>query len=278
MTIGLGLLGQAASGGSKYWLPENLSTHGGRIDGLIVFTHWFMAALFVGWGIFFIYCLVRFRQRAGQAARYDDIKAKPSKYAEVVVVIVEAVLLIGFSIPAWAAYRDEAPPVDERLEIRVVAEQFAWNFHYPGPDGVFGRTDPLLMEEGVNPLGLDPDDPAGEDDIIPVQNQLHIPIGKPIYLRLTSKDVIHCFSIPVMRVKQDVVPGMEIPIWFEATSMGSGENGQYDIQCAQLCGLGHYRMKGTVTLHDQAGFDAWLLEAGAEEDEFFDEDEFEDDE
>jgi len=276
MSIGLELLAQTA-GGSKFWLPEDLSTHGGQIDGLIVFTHWFMAALFVGWGIFFVYCLVRFRQRAGQAACYDSIKAKPSKYVEILIVIVEAVLLIGFSIPAWAAYRDEAPSVDERLEIRVVAEQFAWNFHYPGPDGVFGRTDPSLIEEGVNALGLDPDDPAGEDDIIPDQNQLHIPIGKPIYLRLSSKDVIHCFSIPVMRVKQDVIPGMVIPIWFEATSMGSSEKGQYDIQCAQLCGLGHYRMKGIVTLHDQAGFDAWLVEAGAEEEEFFDEDEFEDD-
>lgn len=276
MTIGLGLLAQTA-GGSKFWLPEDLSTHGGRIDGLIVFTHWFMAALFLGWGIFFVYCLVRFRQRAGQAACYDSIKAKPSKYVEIFIVIIEGVLLIGFSIPAWAAYRDDAPPVDERLEIRVVAEQFAWNFHYPGPDGVFGRTDPSLMEEGVNPLGLDPDDPAGEDDIIPVQNQLHIPIGKPIYLRLSSKDVIHCFSIPVMRVKQDVVPGMVIPIWFEATSSGSNSKGEYDIQCAQLCGLGHYRMKGIVTLHDQAGFEAWLEEAGAEEEEFFDEDEFEDD-
>jgi len=276
MSMGLGLLGQAAGTGSKYWLPQDLSTHGATIDGLIVFTHWFMAALFVGWGIFFVYCLVRFRRRTGQAACYEQIKAKPSKAIEVLVVIVEAVLLVGFSIPAWAAYRDDPPPADERLEIRVVAEQFAWNVHYPGPDGVFGRTDRSLMQEGVNALGLDRDDPAGEDDIVPPQNTMHLPIGKPIYVRLTSKDVIHSFSIPVLRVKQDVVPGMEIPIWFEATSLGSDAEATYDIQCAQLCGQGHYMMRGRVTLHEPADFEAWMETAG-EAEEFFEEEEFEDD-
>lgn len=253
---------------TSFWLPEDFSAHGGNIDRLIGTLHWFMAALFVGWGIFFVYCLVRFRQRSGHTANYHEIKAKPSKYLEIVVVAVEAVILIWFAMPVWAEYRDAPPPADgDRLEIRIVAQQFAWNIHYPGPDGVFGATRPQLVDEESNPIGLDLEgDPNAADDLVTI-NELNIPVDRDIYLRLSSKDVIHSLWLPKLRIKQDIVPGMEIPVWFKAV-----ETGRMDIACAQLCGLGHYRMRGECQIMSAPEFDQWFAAAGQEE-EFFEEDE-----
>jgi cytochrome c oxidase subunit 2 len=148
------------------------------------------------------------------------------------------------------------PPPSESVVVRVVGEQFAWNMQYPGPDGKFGRTDIKLVAPD-NPLGLDRSDPAAKDDVTTI-NQLNLPVGKPIILHLSSKDVIHSFSLPQMRVKQDAVPGMSIPLWFTAT-----ETGDWEINCSQLCGLGHYRMRGFYSIKSQADYDAWLKEEEA---------------
>lgn len=247
---------------ASFWLPKDISTHGYQIDRLITWTHYFMAALFVGWGVFFLYCLWRFRARHGHGASCVVIKARTAKVSEVLVVVVEAVLLIWFSMPAWAAYKSNPPaPQDNPLEVQVVAQQFAWNIHYPGPDGKFGARKPHLVKEDTNPIGLDKDnDPDAKDDVVSV-NILHMPKDRPIIARLTSKDVIHSFGIAVLRVKQDIIPGMSIPIWFTAT-----EGGEYDIACAQLCGLGHYRMRGTAKIYESATeFEAWYASAGKEE-------------
>lgn len=199
-----------------YWFPPQLGGETAEgIDRLIDWVHWFMLLLFVGWGIFFIYCLVKFRARSGHKADYELVKAKPSKWLEVGVVIFEAVLLIGFAMPAWAKYKNEMPSGPDVVEARLVAQQFAWNFHYAGADGKYGRADPRLMNEN-NPLGLDPSDPDGKDDIWTI-NELHIPVDTDFILRGSSKDVIHSFSVPVLRVKQDLIPGMSIPIWLHAT-------------------------------------------------------------
>ena len=205
------------------WTPPLISEHGAKVDQLISILHWFMALLFVVWGIFFVYCLIRFRQRTGQKARYEPVKGKISKYGEIAVVIFEAIVLIGFSIPAWAAYKDEPPKEEDRVLIRVIGEQFQWNFHYPGTDGVFGRTDSSLMDTTSNPIGLDESDPNAEDDVWTI-NEFHLPVGRDIYLRIASKDVIHSFSIPTMRVKQDAIPGMGIPIWFKVHKDATTEN------------------------------------------------------
>jgi len=240
------------------WLPEDLSGHGGPIDLLVDWVHVFMAVLFVGWGLFFVYCLIRFRYRPGHRARYEPVKAKVSKYVEVAVVVIEAAFLLGMAMPVLAKYKNEPPSPSERLEVRVVAEQFAWNFHYPGPDGLFGRTSPELIDAAINPIGLDDSDPAASDDLVEVGN-LTVPVDKPIYLRLSSKDVIHCFSVTELRLKQDVIPGMEIPIWFTAKS--AGDRGKCDIMCAQLCGANHYTMKGEVhLLPSEDAFDQWYVE------------------
>lgn len=224
-----------------------------------------MAVLFVGWGIFFVYCLVRFRQRAGQRANCEPIKAKPSKYSEIGVAIFEAVLLIGFSMPVWASLKTDLPePEDNPTRVRVMAEQFAWNFHYPGPDGKFGRTAPEFVNLATNPLGLDPGDAAGEDDIYSVE--MHIPTDVPVLAELTSRDVIHSFFIPVMRIKQDTIPGMRIPVWFKPK-----KEGVYEIACAQLCGNNHYSMRALLHIRSQEAYEAWLEEKSAPP-ELFDED------
>ncbi len=150
--------------------------------------------------------------------------------------------------------------------MRVIGEQFAWNFHYAGPDGVFGKTTPELVDLETNPIGLDKDDPASADDITTI-NQLHLPVDRPALIYLSSKDVIHSFASQEMRVKQDAIPGMVFPVWFQPTvttaqmreRTGNSEFG-YEIACAQLCGLGHYRMQGFMTIHSQAEYDAWMAE------------------
>jgi len=133
----------------------------------------------------------------------------------------------------------------------VVGEQFAWNIHYPGPDGKFGRTD-VTKVSADNPLGLDRSDPAAKDDITTI-NQLYLPEGRPALIHLSSKDVIHSFGLYEMRVKQDAVPGMSMPVWFVPTRPG-----EYEITCSQLCGLGHFRMRGFVTIQTDADFKKWL--------------------
>jgi len=238
-----------------FWLPVDLSKYGYKIDDLINVIHVFMLILFVGWGIFFVYCLVKFRARPGHKANPELIHAKGSKYAEIGVAIFEAVLLLGFSMPVWAAYKHLPPKKEDAQQIHVVAQQFAWNFHYPGPDGIFGKTDQKYIDEAANPVGLDPNDPHALDDIVDVNN-LHVIRGKPVILRLTSKDVIHSFWIPVMRVKQDVIPGTVFPIWFEPAE--NATLGEFDITCAQLCGNNHFKMRGACIIDTPESYQKWL--------------------
>lgn len=238
-------------------LPINASKHGPEIDQMLAMIHWLMALLFVGWGIFFIYTLIRFRKSKNPKANYEGVTSKISKYAEVGVIVVEAVLLVGFAIPIWADIMTDHPDAEDAVVVNVVAQQFAWNIHYPGADGIFGKRDIALIDEETNPLGLDPDDPDGKDDITTI-NQLYLPVNKPILINLTSKDVIHSFSLNEMRVKQDVIPGMSIRVSFEAV-----QTGKWEIACAQLCGLGHYRMRGYYTIQSEEEHQNWLDEQAA---------------
>ena len=255
------------------WLgmPAVASAHGGQIDSLLGWIHIFMALLFVGWGAFFIYLLVRFRKSRNPVADYQGVTSHRSVYLEVGVAVVEAVLLIGFAIPLWAARVDARPPENEALVVQVTGEQFAWNIHYPGPDRVFGRTDITKLDLQTNPLGLDRDDPAAKDDVTLV-NQMNLPVNKPIIIKLRSKEVIHSFGVPEFRVKQDAIPGLTIPVWFiptvttaEMRTRKGNPEFQYEIACAQLCGLGHARMRGIVTVQTAVEFQKWMEEASAEQ-------------
>jgi len=236
--------------------PEEASAHALQLDNLTALVHWLMLVLFVGWGIFFVYVLFRFRKGRNPVASYDGAKGHFSTYGEAGVALIEVLLLVVFAVPIWAKRVSALPDESRSTVVRVVAEQFAWNIHYPGKDGVFGRTRPELVTQGTNPLGLDPDDPAGKDDVITL-NQMHLPVDKPVIIKLTSKDVIHSLFLPQMRVKQDAIPGQVIPIWFHPI-----KTGQWEIACAQLCGLTHYRMRGFYAVESQAEFDKWLQDNG----------------
>jgi cytochrome c oxidase subunit II len=252
-------------------LPPLATAHGGQIDNLLGWIHIFMLILFVGWGGFFLYILVRFRQSRNPVADYKGVTSHRSTYLEIGVAVVEAVLLIGFAIPLWAARVEGLPPENEALVVQVTGEQFAWNVHYPGADRVFGRTDVKLLDLQSNPLGLDRSDPAAKDDATTV-NQLYLPVNRQIIVRLRTKDVIHSFGVPEFRVKQDAIPGLTIPIWFipnvttaEMRTRTGNPQFQYEIACAQLCGLGHARMRGFVTVQSAEEFQKWMDDTVAEQ-------------
>ena len=230
--------------------PAQASTHAAEVDQMTVLVHWLMLVLFVGWGLFFIFVLFRFRKGANPKASYTGAKGKISKGLEVAVAVIEVLLLVFYAIPAWAKRVKAFPSESEAVVVRVVTEQFAWNIHYPGPDGKFGRTDLALISPD-NPLGLDRRDPNAKDDITTI-NQLNLPVDRPVLIHLSSKDVIHSFAIYEMRVKQDAIPGMNIPVWFIPNRVG-----EYEIACSQLCGLGHFRMRGFVTIQKAADYQKW---------------------
>jgi cytochrome c oxidase subunit 2 len=247
-------------------LPPLATTHGGQIDSLIGWVHIFMLILFVGWGGFFTYALIRFRKSRNPVANYAGVKSHSSSYLEGAVLVIEMVLLFAFSIPLWAARVDHSPTESEALVVHLTAEQFAWNVRYAGPDGKFGRTDIKLIDIQENPLGIDRNDPDAKDDVTTL-NQLYLPANKPIIVKLRSKDVIHSFNVPEFRVKQDAIPGLTIPVWFipnvttaEMRTRSGNQEFQYEIACAQLCGLGHYRMRGFVTVLSPEDFQKWMDE------------------
>ena len=233
-------------------LPELASSNGKAVDDLMVYVHWLMLVLFVGWSLYFVYTLWRFSARRNPVADHEGNQSKLPKYSEIAVVLAEAVLLLGIAIPLWAKNVDKFPDAAHATVIQVVAQQFAWNARYPGPDGKFGQQQMKLVAEN-NVFGVDPADPAGKDDI-QVFNEMHVPVGKPVLIYLSSKDVIHSLKLVAMRVTQDAIPGLRIPFTFTPT-----KEGRYQIECAQLCGNGHAAMAGGfVVVQSQKDFDAWL--------------------
>ena len=245
-------------------IVPNASEHGYLIDHLLEFCHWFMVLLFVGWTAFFLYTIFRFHQTRNPKASYHGVKSKASAHLEFTVVIVEAVLLLGFAIPLWGKRVSEKdfPDAREALRVRAVGEQFAWNFHYPGLDNAFGATRVELVSAS-NPLGLDYTDPAAADDVLS-KNDLHIVNYKPTVVELSSKDVIHSFAVHQMRMTQDANPGSRIPVWFRPIKAGI-----YEIVCAQLCGNGHFAMRALMTVESTEEWESWqkdqwkLAHAGA---------------
>ena len=282
--------------------PKDASLYGYKTDVLNGWVHLLMLILFVFWGILLIYILIKFASSNNPKASYHGMKGKFTKYTEGGVVLFEVFLLFALAIPGYYDLKYENLNIDKSsdLEIRVVAQQFQWNIHYPGEDGIFGQTYADSVEDdSQNFIGLSREG-HGADDIV-TMNQLHIPKNKRVKIRLSSRDVIHGFALPEMRVKQDAIPGMEIPIYFTAT-LSSNEYLEYlkdndlvrynnkldkndktynklpesvrdtyyrgyQITCAQLCGNSHYFMKGYLTVHEQDDFDAWLENNKPEEEE-----------
>ena len=235
-------------------LPVLTSEHGKNVDQLVIYVHLLMAVLFVGWFGYFVYALFRFRKTKNPKADYVGVTSHASTYVEVLVAGVEGILLFAVAIPFWAKAVDKFPSEKEATLVRVVAQQFAWNFRYPGKDGEFGKQEMKLVGP-TNPWGIDPNDPNGKDDIATL-NELHVPVNKPVIVYISSKDVIHSFKVIALRITQDAIPGMIIPSHFTAL-----KSGKYQINCAQLCGNGHYGMaQGYLIVDSPEDYKKWMDE------------------
>lgn len=233
-------------------LPILASEGGADTDRLITYVHWLMLALFFGWLAYFLFTLFRFKRNTNPKADYHGIRSHFSSYLEVVVAGIEAALLILVAYPVWARQTSGFPKESEATVIQVVGQQFAWNARYPGKDAAFGKQDMARVAES-NLFGVDPNDPNGKDDV-QVLNELHVPVNKPVICYISSKDVIHSFRLMAMRVTQDAIPGMRIPIWFQPNKEGT-----FQIYCAQLCGNGHAAMAGgRLVVESQSAYDQWL--------------------
>ncbi len=228
------------------------SEHGQGVNNLLVYVHVLMIALFAGWLCYFLFALWRFNQRRNPKGDYAGVKNHASSYLEVGVAGIEAVLLLFVAVPLWARAAGTFPKASESTVVQVVAQQFNWNFRYAGRDGALGQQDMRFVSE-TNIFGVDPTDALGKDDA-QLLNEMHVPVNKPVIAYISSKDVIHSFKIPAMRVTQDAVPGMRIPIHFKPTKEGS-----YRIYCAQLCGNGHAAMaQGVLVVQSPDDYDRWL--------------------
>ncbi len=235
------------------WLPAAASAHAAALDAVLLSVHAHMALIFVLWLAVFVYALVRFRQGAHPEARREGVRGWWPAMAIGGVIVGDVIVLAALALPAWAE-RHAPPAADVRpVEVRITAEQFAWNMHYPGPDGVFGRTTAARISAS-NPVGIDRDDPAAKDDI-GLLNILTLPVDRTVVIHLASRDVIHGFTLNEMRVKQDANPGMTARVWFTPIQIGT-----WEIACSQLCGLGHYRMRGEYRIVSPEAWEEWQAE------------------
>ncbi len=240
-------------------LPVVASEHGQAVDNLIIYVHWLMIVLFVGWLSYFIYTLFRFRRSRNPKADYFGVRNHASNYIEGAVALVEGILLVGIAVTFWDREVDDSQNPRDSKVIQVFAKQFAWNVRYPGKDGIFGTQD-MKFVTSENVFGVDPSDPNGKDDIQTL-NEIHVPLVKnadgkyrPVIIYISSKDVIHSFKVIAMRVTQDAIPGMRIPVWFRPI-----REGRFQINCAQLCGNGHSSMaQGFITVESEQAYEKWL--------------------
>lgn len=231
--------------------PLIASEHGAKIDALTWLIHGLMALLFVGWLIYFVVVLLKFRSDRHPKANPDGVRSHLSSYVEVGVAVVEAVLLGALAVPLWKTAVEAFPAEQEATVIEVMGRQFNWTAHYAGPDGIMGKKDPKFVNAS-DPFGIDRASPGAADDVV-VMTDFVVPIHKPVIAKITSQDVIHSFAVRSMRVTQDAIPGLMIPVHFKPIRPGTNI-----ITCAQLCGNSHYAMKGTLAVVPPSDFEAWL--------------------
>jgi cytochrome c oxidase subunit 2 len=221
------------------WLPENVSTYGAEIDGLFRLIYWITCVTFLLVMGLMVLFLVIYRQREGRKAVYSH----GNTTLELIWTVVPALILVWLTFKSeavWERVRGPTPPGD--VHVVVAGKQYNWYSYYPGPDG---KLDYHGTEGASDDLGV----------IVPIVNQLDVPVNKVIRVSVQSKDVIHSFFLPNFRMKQDAVPGRSIEVWFQATKPG-----KYEIACAELCGMDHAGMRGTLVVHDDASWAAWVKE------------------
>ena len=230
---------------SGWWFPTAITEHGPQVDQQFMITIIVVAIAFVAAQVGLGYVVWRYRANA-QNKDERALYTHGNNRLEVLWTVVTAIVFIGLAVMGqrvWANLRFSEAPAGS-FQVEVVAQQFAWNLHYPGPNGKLGHTDPTLIDDQDNPIGLDRKDPDARDDI--VGSTLVLPVNRPAELILRSKDVTHSFWVPQLRFKQDLVPGMQIHVHFTPTKVG-----QFQLACAELCGMTHYKMQGTLLVLPQ---------------------------
>lgn len=231
-----------------WWFPPPISEHGVIYDAQFMRTLWVVGIIFFLAQFALGYAIVKFRDTGGRAGYSHGNNKLEAIWTSAAAVLFIGLVLMGANI--WAKVHFEDAPAGA-MQVEVMAKQFAWTFRYPGPDGVFGKTDLKLINDAAgNPMGIDEKDPAGKDDI--VSASLKVPAGKPVKLLLRSRDVIHNFFVRELRLKQDLVPGMDIPFHFQADKVGI-----YEVPCSELCGLGHFQMRTTMQVMSEPEFEQW---------------------
>jgi cytochrome c oxidase subunit II len=243
-----------------WWLPVGASASAAAIDHQFFITFILMGIVFVAAQISLGYLVWKFRDRGSASSKV--VYSHGNLKLELIWTVLTAVLFVGLNLMSssiWASERFR-PAVSNAVRVEVTGMQFAWYFRYPGPDGKFGGTKPELIDAsagGEGALGLDARDPASKDDV--VTGTMVVPVNREIEVILRAQDVIHSFFIPSLRFKQDAVPGLAIHMHFTAT-----QTGDYEIACAELCGLGHYKMHGIVKVVSPEEFDKWMATREAE--------------
>lgn len=232
----------------KWWFPESITEHGPSVDRQFMITIVVCGIAFAAAQIGLGWVVWKYRDSADkQRALYSH----GNNRLEVIWTVVTAIVFISLGVMGqrvWASLNLNSAPAGSYL-IEVTAQQFAWNVHYPGKDNLFGKTDPQFIDDTTNPVGLVATDANAKDDS--VTPTLVIPVNRPVELVLKSKDVTHSFWVPQLRFKQDLVPGMAIRVHFTANKIG-----KYELACAELCGMNHFKMKSYLLVLPQTDFDA----------------------
>ena len=231
-----------------WWTP--IASNWGYIDNAIIITFWITGSVFVAVLLFMTYCVLRFRHQKGRKAAYEP----ENKKLEWWLTGITAVGIVAMLTPGLFVWGQFVTVPDEATEIEVLAQQWQWAFRFPGEDGVLGTSDVRNIDFD-NPFGLNPDDPNGQDDILVESSELHLPLDRPVKVLLRSIDVLHDFYVPQFRAKMDMVPGTVTFYWFTPIRTGN-----FDILCFELCGTGHYAMRGNVVVNTEADYEAWLAE------------------
>jgi cytochrome c oxidase subunit 2 len=234
---------------SPWWLTP-LASNWKQMDDTLTITLVITGIFFVVINLFVAYTLLRFRHRkgSGQRAAYEPENKRLERW----LIGVTSVGIVALLAPGLVVYADYVNPPRDALVIEIVGQQWQWRYRFPGPDGKLGSSDARFVN-GANPFGLDPDDPAAHDNIVVSGNEVHLPVNKPIKVLLRSHDVLHDFFVPQFRARMNIVPGQVSTFWFTPTQAG-----RFEAMCAQLCGVGHPNMRGTVIVEDPALFTAWL--------------------
>ncbi len=230
------------------WGLTPLASNWNRMDDTMAITLVITGIFFVVINLFVVYTLMRFRHRKGQRAAYEPENKKLERW----LIGVTTVGVVALLAPGLAVYADYVHPPSDAMVLEILGQQWQWRYRFPGADGKLGATDARFVN-GANPMGLDPDDPAGQNNIIVSDNEVHLPINRPVKVLLRSHDVLHDFFVPQFRARMNIVPGQVSSFWFTPT-----QPGRYEAMCAQLCGVGHPNMRGTVIVEDDARFQAWL--------------------